>query len=626
VVRRFAFVLWVVGLGLVSPGGRASGEGAEEAAAPVTSSVEFRALDLDGALRTVGMGHGARASAVVFLATECPISNRAVTTLNALARDVRGEVDVLGVLSDPTLSRAKAKEWTKQYALEFPVLFDASGDLARRLAPSHTPEAFLIARDGALVYRGRIDDAYLELGKPQARVTRRDLADAVAACMSGTPAPVARTSPVGCAFEAWTVKATTSAPQVTFARDVAPILYTHCADCHHPGAIGPFSLLTYEDAAKRARTIAQVTTSRYMPPWRAAPGFGHFADERRLSDREIEVLAEWARLQAPLGDPKELPPTPVFSSSWALGEPDLVVPMPHEFEVPASGPDIYRCFVLEQKIPDDSYVVAVDFRPGAPTVVHHCLVFLDTSGAARRLEKDAGGNGYPAFGGPHFVPAGSLSGWAPGAQPALLPSGCGRPVKKDMDIVIQMHYHPNGKVEHDRSTLALYFAKKPIEKVVGWVPLWNENIDILPDEAHYTRHAGLTLPMDVTVIGIVPHMHLIGHEMKVVAKTPEGETIPLIWIPDWAFRWQGQYTYSTPLHLKKGTRISLEAIYDNSSANAQNPNDPPQEVTFGEQTTDEMCLCFLTLAVDGLEDLRTVRRALSQEKREPARPPKKVWR
>jgi hypothetical protein len=603
---------------------------AQDSGKPTTAAVTsldasvFRVIDLEGRVHVIGSGREPRATAFVFLSTDCPISNRAIATLDELSRArAKDGVLVLGVLSDPALSRAKAVEFAKQYKVEFPVVLDTTGDLARRLAPTHTPEAFVVAQEGTLSYRGRIDDAYADLGKPNARLAHHDLDDAVAATLAGKPPAEARTAPVGCAFEAWNVKRPPET--VTFARHVAPILYAHCAECHHPGAIGPFPLVTYADAAKRARTIASVTESRYMPPWHVTPGFGHFADERRLSAREIEVLNEWARGQAPPGDPAEQPPAPVFSSSWALGEPDFVVAMPQDYEIPASGPDIYRAFVLDKKIPEDSYVVATDFKPGSSSVVHHCIVYLDAGGVARQLEKQAGGNGYPAFGGPHFLPAGSLGGWAPGATPGFLPEGFGRRVAKDQDIVVQMHYHPSGKVERDRSSLAVYLAKKPVEKIVDWIPLWNDNIDILPHEKSYLRHAAVTLPVDVTVIGAVPHMHLIGREMKVEATTPEGEKIPLVWVQDWDFRWQGQYNYATPFRLKKGTRITLEARYDNSPANPQNPNDPPQEVLFGEQTTDEMCLCFVGVATDRPEDMRLVERALRREKPEPARPPRKHY-
>lgn len=616
--------LYLAATGATPPRARGEDTAPSVAATGSRALVSFRALDLEGKIHVVGTGRGPRATAVVFLATDCPISNRALAGLAALAR-ARSDADlnVLGVLSDPALPRAKAVSFAREYQVGFPLVLDATGDLARRLAPTHTPEVFLVGREGSLLYRGRIDDAYLALGKPQAQVKHRDLEEAIAAVLSGASPLVERTTPVGCAFEAWSVQ--TKQPEtITWARHVAPILAANCVECHRAGAIAPFSLETFALAAKRARTVAEVTESRYMPPWHATPGFGHFADERRLSEREIDLLARWARAGAPEGDPAEAPPAPAFPSSWPLGEPDLVFQMPQDFEVPASGPDIYRAFVLDKKIPDDSYVVAIDFRPGEPTVVHHALVYLDGNGVARRLEKQAGGNGYPAFGGPHFVPAGSLSGWAPGAQPAFLPDGYGRAVKKDQDVVVQMHYHPSGKAERDRSSLAVYLAKKPIQKVVAWLPLWNENIRILPDESRYLRHAAVTLPCDITVIGVVPHMHLIGREMKVEATGPAGEKIPLVWVQDWDFRWQGQYTYAEPLRLPAGTRITLEARYDNSKDNPQNPSVPPREVEFGEQTTDEMCLCFVTYAVDRPDDLKKVRAALGREAPEPARP-RKDW-
>ncbi len=472
----------------------------------------------------------------------------------------------------------------------------------------------MLAQDGLVAYRGRIDDAFEAIGKERQVVHHHDLDEALDAVARGKPVTTPRTTPIGCVFEAWG-RNDSFPPTITYARDVAPILVSHCIDCHHPGGIAPFALTTYAQASKRAHTLADVTETRTMPPWRAATGYGHFRDERRLTDREIATLAAWARAGAPEGDARDVPPMPSFTSSWHLGEPDLVVAMAKPFDVPASGPDIYRAFVLKADIPEDKMVVGVEFRPGASAVVHHCLVHLDTTGTARRLEERAGGNGYPSFGSPGFTPSGSLGGWVPGATPRFLPDRMGRPLAKGADIVIQVHYHPSGKAEKDRSSLAIYYARKPVTRIVAALSLWSRDIDIPAGESHYRRTIDQTLPIGVTVIGITPHMHLVGREMKVTATRPSGEVEPLVWVNDWDFRWQDQYVFESPIELPAGTKIHIDALYDNSAQNPRNPSDPPKRIRFGEQTTDEMCICFIAIAIDKPEDLTKISSAVGRERR-----------
>src|SRR5581483_1488331 len=231
----------------------------------------------------------------------------------------------------------------------------------------------------------------------------------------------------------------------------------------------------------------------------------------------------------------------------------------------------------------------------------------------RKLNERAGGNGWPEFFTPGFMPIGQLGEWAPGTRVAFLPEGFGRPFPKGSDVVFICHYHPNGKAENDQSRVGIYFAKKPVTKQVESIPLWNQEIDIAAGDAHYKRTAGLTLPVPVTLVGALPHMHLIGREMKVWCTTPQKQTLPLVWVQDWDFRWQFNYHYARPIRLEADTRLELEAFYDNSSANPQNPADPPQRVRFGEKTTDEMCLCFLTIAVDNPADIWLVRGAVEAE-------------
>jgi mono/diheme cytochrome c family protein len=546
----------------------------------------------------------ARVTVVVFLGTTCPISCRYVPALNEIASKNQA-ADFFAVISDPTITRKEVAAFRDEYKLSWPVIVDGSGILAGEFKPTATPEVFVLDRHGELQYRGKIDDGYVDLGKPSQVVKSHDLIDALAAVLEGRPVAVAKTQPVGCTFEAWDKHDLSG--KITYARDIAPILNANCASCHRAGDIAPFPLTSFSDAAKHADLISSVTSSHYMPPWKPAEKFGHFVGEQRLTDREIELLTEWAQSGAPQGDAADLPTPPTFSSDWAHGTPDLVVKMPEPFTVPAAGRDQYRAFVVPLNLPAGSFVAGIEFHPGAKSVVHHCLLYLDSNGEARKLDEKDPAPGYETFGGVGFTPSGSLGGWAPGATPPLLPAGVARVVPGNCDLVIQMHYHPDGHERVDQSSVAIYLQKPPIQKVMASIALGTRQIDIPAGEADYQRVVTLTLPTDVTLLGAIPHMHLLGREMKVQATTPDGKEVPLIWIKDWDFKWQGQYQFADRITLPKGTKIQMTARYDNSAANPNNPSDPPKRITRGEQTTDEMCLCFLSFLADSPRQAQTMR-------------------
>jgi hypothetical protein len=366
--------------------------------------------------------------------------------------------------------------------------------------------------------------------------------------------------------------------------------------------------LTYRDAAKRANFLKDITAERRMPPWKAEPGFGEFHDARRLSDAEIKTLAAWADSGAKEGDARDLPPVPKFPTGWQLGTPDLILKMPKEFTVAAGGRDVFRCFVIPTGIDENRTVAAVEFRPGNRKVVHHALFFLDSTGAARKKVGDDPTSSYASFGGIGLLPTGSLGGWAPGAMPRRLPDGTGLLLRKGSDLVLQVHYHPSGKEEKDQSTVGVYFTKTKDAKLVTGIPMVNRRLYIPAGEERHKVTASFTLPVPVQAIGISPHMHLVGREMKVIALLPDGSTKPLIWIKDWDFNWQGQYRFAKPIDLPKGTKLELEAYYDNSTKNSNNPNKPPKLVTWGEQTTDEMCLCAIQVLPEKPGDIRLLRR------------------
>jgi hypothetical protein len=563
---------------------------------------QLKALDVTGKVHRLGQSIGCRAVALVFLSTECPIANSYVPELNRLAAAHAKEgLEFYGVISDRAVSWADAGKHHSEYRIQFPVLFDASGELATWLKPTHTPNAFVLSPRGELLYRGRIDDLYADLGKRRAQVTQRNFADALAAVIAGKPIATAETKPIGCLFES--PAPGSGSTEVTYNRDIAPLLQANCMNCHRDGEIGPFALTSYAEAKKRAAQLALVTRSRLMPPWRPEPGFGHFLDERRLTDYEIALFAAWAEGGTPEGDAVDLPPAPKFVDGWQLGEPDLVVTVPEEFQIPAEGPDVFRNFVIPLNIPDDRLVATVEFRPGNRRVVHHSLYYLDSNGVARKRDEADPGPGYGTFGGPGFVPTGALGGWSPGNTPRFLPEGMGRYLKKGSDLVVQIHYHPSGKPETDQSTLGIHFLKRSSDKVVAALMVLDRSLQIPAGEKRHHMAASYKLPMDVTMVGIAPHMHLLGREMKATAVLPDGRVVPLNWIKDWNFNWQDEYIFAQPFQLPKGTRLELEAFYDNSAENPRNPSSPPKPVRWGEQTTDEMFICFFLVSTAKPQDM-----------------------
>ena len=395
----------------------------------------------------------------------------------------------------------------------------------------------------------------------------------------------------------FSAKAQAAAP-INYTHDIAPVIYNNCVSCHRPGEVAPFSLMTYDDAKKRADQLAEVTQSKYMPPWKAAPGYGEFAGTRHLTDEQIALFSKWVAAGTPQGDPKDLPKMPKFAEGWQLGEPDLIVKVDKPYKLKAEGKDEFRCFVVPLGLKEDKYVTAVEFRPSNRKIVHHAILFLDTKGRAKKLDDADPQPGYLRAGGPGFTPSGSLGGWAPGAFVTPLPEGVARLLPKGSDLVIQTHFHRSGKDEQEQSTVGIYFAKKPPAKPLAGLVLRSRDIDIPPGKKDYTLTDSLVLPVDVQVIGVTPHAHLICKDMHAWATLPDGKKQELIWIKDWDFNWQEQYQYLKPIDLPKGTTIQMRYVYDNSDDNLRNPSNPPQRIKFGEQTTDEMAFLFMQVVTE----------------------------
>lgn len=393
-----------------------------------------------------------------------------------------------------------------------------------------------------------------------------------------------------------------------FARDIAPIIYTKCAPCHHPGDAAPFSLLTYQDVKKRAAQIAAATSAHYMPPWLPEAGYGDFEDDRRLSDAQIAAIAEWVRSGAPEGPASDIPPAPAFNSGWQLGQPDLVLDAKNPVALPASGSDIYWNVIFTPNLPARRWVRAIEIRPGLPRVVHHANLLIDRSGSARQQEKTPG-KGFPGMDlvidRSPFDPDGNFLFWKPGSPPHVEPAGFAWRLDPGDDLVLNMHLQPSGKPEQVRPSIALYFTDQPQTKFPLLIQLEDDQaLDIPPGARNFPIADDFKLPLDADVLAVYPHAHYLGHRLEAYATLPNGSKKWLIRIPNWDQNWQAVYYYRDPVFLPKDSVVHMRYFYDNSDANPRNPRHPPQTVRGGNRATDEMGHLWLEVLPRGPGDRR----------------------
>jgi hypothetical protein len=400
------------------------------------------------------------------------------------------------------------------------------------------------------------------------------------------------------------------ANQVTFSKHIAPIIFNNCTECHRPGQAAPFSLMSYQDVAKRGKIIASVTKARYMPPWKADESSFAFRDERRLKESDIALLQEWVKQGMPEGNAKELPAMPKFPSGWRLGEPDLVIEMPEAYHIPADGPDIYRNIAIPLGITENKWITAIEMKPSARSVVHHVLYFADPAGKVHTHPNEGTEIGFSGMraGGASVA----LGGWALGAQPHFYPNGLAMEVPKGSDFVIQYHFHPNGKVETEKSVIGFYFAKQAPEKELISImlpPTYSlfSGLNIPAGEKDYVLRDSYTLPAAVDAIGVSAHAHYIANKMKLTATLPNGEVKTLLSINDWDFAWQDRYFFADSHTLPAGTRLDGEVHWNNSTDNPRNPSNPPINVTWGEQSKDEMGMVNLIAVPHEAADIKVLR-------------------
>ena len=381
---------------------------------------------------------------------------------------------------------------------------------------------------------------------------------------------------------------------VTFNRDIAPILFEHCAPCHRPGEAAPFPLLTYADARRHATQLVSVTQSRYMPPWPPAAQTDAFSGDRHLAQKQIDLIRAWVRSGAPEGDAGQKPSPPLFTEGWQLGQPDLVVQVPKPFQLPADGKDVFRNFVIPAGVAKTVYVRAIEIRPGDRRLVHHANLVLDRTRSLRRRDGADGQPGFPGMditteSGDNFEPDSHFLFWKPGGVPEPEPAGMAWRLDPDTDLILNLHLQPSGKPEQLQPTVGLYYSSAPPTRFPMLLQLEHDGaIDIPAESNRFQVTDHLTLPMDVDLYQIYPHAHYLGKHVEAWAKLPDGSRRTLIQIRDWNLNWQAVYTYRKPVHLPKGTVIEMQISFDNTAANSRNPRNPPEHVRSGDRSTDEM--------------------------------------
>ncbi|MCB1064660.1 MAG: cytochrome c [Verrucomicrobiae bacterium] len=423
---------------------------------------------------------------------------------------------------------------------------------------------------------------------------------------------------VGLAFPALVWGADT---EVTFSRDIAPLLQQRCVECHRDGGGAPFSLESYRDASRRASTILRVVEDRYMPPWHAIGGDIPLEGDRQLMPAQIELFRAWVEGGKAEGDPSDLPAPRQFVEGWQLGEPDLVIKMAEAYSLPADGPDIYRNFVVPTGLTQERFLRAVEFRPGSAEVVHHALLFVEGTDKARKADAE---DEEPGFGEMPIDAAGGrqIGGWVPGARTRPLPEGLSHRIPAGADIVIQTHFHLSGKPESEQSTIGLYFTDEPPEREFAAIqipPLFGafSGIDLKPGEERAEIHDSFELPVPVHAFGAHAHAHYRGKSLRMVAKLPSGESLKLLNIPDWDMNWQEDYRFTEQVFLPAGTRLEVDVAWDNSAESTDNPVVPPVRVRWGFESLDEMGSIDLFVVPTGDQkiasnSMKTLQRAYRQ--------------
>jgi len=394
-----------------------------------------------------------------------------------------------------------------------------------------------------------------------------------------------------------------SASETTFARDVAPVLEKNCQGCHRPGEAAPFPLLTYEQARPWAKAMKEAVLLKKMPPWFADPHYGRFANDRSLSQKEVDILVAWADAGAPQGEPKDTPSPVNFVEGWSIPKPDVVFEFSQAFQIPASGTIEYQKMIVPTGFTEDRWVQFAEARPDDRARVHHMIAFIREPGSQWLKEEKPGvffvapKPKNDASADTSSLPSDFLVGYAPGQPAEMLEPGQAKLIKAGSDLVLEIHYTTNGTASTDRSKFGLVFAKEPPKERVLTLSATNGKFRIPPGDPNYRVDSEFELGTTVKLSGLHPHMHGRGKDFEYRIVYPTGETETLLRVPRYNWHWQLWYNLAKPVILPKGTKIECTAHFDNSPNNPDNA-DPTKAVSWGDQSWDEMMVGFFNLVFD----------------------------
>lgn len=385
---------------------------------------------------------------------------------------------------------------------------------------------------------------------------------------------------------------------VTWSGQAASIVYQHCTPCHRPGEIGPMPFTNYQEASAYASMISFTVQSGYMPPWQPDHNYSPLLGQRVMSQQDIQVLQDWVQQGALRGDPATEPSMPNYPNGSQLGQPDTVISMAQAYLHQGNNQDMYRVFVLPTNLNVAKKIKAIEFRAGNKSIVHHAILGVDITNQGRVRDSLAPGYGYTQFFGFGFTPTeDNWYGWAPGAAAKYFPANIGKNLPAGADILVQMHYAPTSIAQTDSSSINLFYDRDNqvtrLEQITAISPMDLMNGPfIIPANTVRTFKGRMRVSNDVSLLSVFPHMHLIGKDWTVYAVKPGNDTVNLISIPEWDFNWQGFYYFPRLIKLPANSWIYAEATFDNRASNPNNPNTPPQPMSWGENTTDEMYLCY----------------------------------
>jgi peroxiredoxin len=540
----------------------------------------FSMLDLKGRYYEFHRA-GSRVLVLFFTENGCPIARQCLHKLAAL-RDQFPESDlaIWAVDATPADDRMSIYKEADQLHLRhvFPFLRDDSQGVAQMLGVTRTATVVAIStKDGHVFYHGALDDQFSEgASKPEA--TQKYLEDALRAFLAGQPVKQAITPAHGCLIS---LDAKLKDAEISYAREVAPILEKHCVQCHSAGNIGPFSFSNYDKVKSKSDMIQEVLLSRRMPPWSADPEIGHYQNERTMTLDETRTLLGWIARGSPRGEGPDplpdvkIPPAP----EWPLGAPDFVVKLPQPEKIPATGVLEYRHIKIEASVAEDTWVGAVAIKPGNRKVLHHCIVRVQSP----KSEDDGTGRGT------------WLQGWAPGIQSKHFPEGTGRLIPKGSVLDLELHYTTMGSPQSDETEIGFYKLPGRPKFVLRNQGAYNLDFSIPPGDENAETEATLAFPRDTMLYAMSPHMHLRGSWMRYEALYPGGKRETLLSVPDYDFNWQTTYALPTPKLLPAGTWILCTGGFDNSAQNPANPA-PSQRVAWGDQSFNEMFIGFMETA------------------------------